>query len=138
MQIAYLEGLLSSVAKEFLNHVADAFGNGLSIKHVDFDAAFMEVRRKVDKEALQSKKPQGMRSFAETKKGQAVEKNKEEKGITTAPAKKKGKSGGGAGSDEDDDEEGDDEDAQDKAAEARSKSAGKAKNGTAKDKKKEE
>ena len=75
LQMAYLDSLLSMVAKEFVASIGDAFGDGLSIKHVDFDAEFMKCRQKVDKEAKEAKKPQAMRSFAETKKGKEVEKN---------------------------------------------------------------
>mmetsp|Transcript_113810 Transcript_113810/g.317869 ORF Transcript_113810/g.317869 Transcript_113810/m.317869 type:complete len:597 (-) Transcript_113810:142-1932(-) len=103
LQIAYLEGLLSMVAKEFLSHVADAFGNGLSIKHVDFDSAFLECRRKVDKEALESKRPKNAKSFTDAKKGTAAEKSREEKSLPGSSPEnaKKGKSGEGG---DDDDE----------------------------------
>jgi len=134
LQIAYLEGLLSMVAKEFLNQVADGFGNGMNIKHIDFDKAFMEVRRKVDKEQMESKRPKAMRSFADTKKGQEVQKNKEEKGLPASQGKKKGgKSSAGNDEDDDDDEGGDDGEDVQKVADARAKLQGKAaKNGTKK------
>merc|ERR1719277_2301586 len=99
MQIAYLEGLLSSVAKEFLNHVGDTFGNGLNLKHVDFDAAFMEVRRKVDNEAREARRA----------KPKAVPKNKDEKAAAMASA----------GGNEQDEEDGDD--AKKRVADARAK-----------------
>mmetsp|Transcript_20036 Transcript_20036/g.51226 ORF Transcript_20036/g.51226 Transcript_20036/m.51226 type:complete len:596 (-) Transcript_20036:118-1905(-) len=105
LQIAYLESLLSSVAKEFVNSIGDAFGNGLSIKHVDFDAEFGKVRQKVDKEAREAKRPQAMRSFADTKKGKEVVKSNDEKGISNAP-KKKVKGGKDGEEDEDDDGDG--------------------------------
>lgn len=100
LQMAYLESLLSSVAKDFLNHVSGAFGNGLSIKHIDFDADFSKARQKADKELLESKRPRGMRSFSDTKKGQQVQKNAEEKGLSGGASGKKSKGG-----DEDDDDE---------------------------------
>jgi len=111
LQIAYLEGLLERAAKEFLVHVGSAFGNGLSIKHVDFDADFMKVRQKADRELLESKKAAKMRTFADTKKGKDVQKNKEEKGISGA-VKKKSKGGkeekenASDNDDEDEDEDG--------------------------------
>eukprot|EP00440_Ansanella_granifera_P071189 gb/GFBE01077261.1/.p1 GENE.gb/GFBE01077261.1/~~gb/GFBE01077261.1/.p1 ORF type:complete len:597 (+),score=182.70 gb/GFBE01077261.1/:1-1791(+) len=113
LQMAYLEGLLSLVAKEFLNHIGNAFGNGLNVKHVDFEQEFLRCRQKADKEMKESKRAGGMRSFAETNKGAAVKKNQQEKGIA-APSSKKGK---GADGDEDEDEDGDAE----KVAEARAK-----------------
>mmetsp|Transcript_28302 Transcript_28302/g.85311 ORF Transcript_28302/g.85311 Transcript_28302/m.85311 type:complete len:608 (-) Transcript_28302:88-1911(-) len=128
LQLAHLEGLLSSVAEKFLNHVAGGFGNGLNIKHVDFDAAFMEVRRKVDKEALAAKRGQGSqgnRNAVDATKGAATS------------AKTKGQSGATGGGKGEDDSEGDDDDAKDKLTEARAKLLGK-KNGAGKDKKKEE
>merc|ERR1719464_1966233 len=88
LQMAYLESLLERAAKEFLVHVGSAFGNGLNIKHVDFDADFLKVRQKADKELLEAKRASKMRSFADTKKGQEVQKNKEEKGISSAPKRK--------------------------------------------------
>jgi len=99
LQIAYLEGLLSAVAKEFLSHVADAFGNGLSIKHVDFDAAFLECRRKVDKEAQEARRPKPQQNFAAAKKG-ATDKNGPEKGLPASAQKSKSGEGGDAEDDE--------------------------------------
>mmetsp|Transcript_17488 Transcript_17488/g.52584 ORF Transcript_17488/g.52584 Transcript_17488/m.52584 type:complete len:589 (+) Transcript_17488:90-1856(+) len=116
LQMAYLDSLLSIVAKEFVASIGDAFGDGLSIKHVDFDAEFMKCRQKVDKEAKEAKKPQAMRSFAETKKGKEVEKNSDEKGI--AAPKKKAK---GGKDNEDEDEDGDGGG----SAKAKAKAAGK-------------
>lgn len=122
LQIAYLEGLLSMAAKEFNHHIANSFGSGLTIKHVDFDQDFLRCRQKADKELKESRRPGGMRSFADTKKGADVQKNREEKGLP-APAKK-GKSGGADGEKDEDDEE---DDAA-KVAEARAKlAAGKTK-----------
>eukprot|EP00434_Breviolum_minutum_P024014 symbB.v1.2.021191.t1/scaffold1779.1/size154953/19 len=119
LQIAYLEGLLSMAAKEFNHHIANSFGSGLTIKHVDFDQDFLRCRQKADKELKESRRPGGMRSFADTKKGADVQKNREEKGLP-APAKK-GKSGGADGEKDEDDEE-------DDAAKARAKlAAGKTK-----------
>mmetsp|Transcript_98798 Transcript_98798/g.175947 ORF Transcript_98798/g.175947 Transcript_98798/m.175947 type:complete len:593 (-) Transcript_98798:131-1909(-) len=117
LQMAYLEGLLSMVAKDFMHHVGNAFGNGLTVKHVDFDADFLKCRQKADKEFKDSKKAGGMRSFADTKKGADVQKNQQEKGIA-GPSKK---SKGG----DDDDEEGDGD--ADKRKEARDKLTGKSK-----------
>ncbi|CAK8989935.1 unnamed protein product [Durusdinium trenchii] len=117
LQMAYLEGLLSMAAKEFSHHIATSFGGGLNIKHVDFEKDFLRCRQKADKELKESRKPGGMRSFEDTKKGADVQKNREEKGLP-APAKK-GKSGGTDGDKEEDDEE---EDAA--VAEARAKLAG--------------
>ncbi|CAL1162259.1 unnamed protein product [Cladocopium goreaui] len=114
LQMAYLEGLLSMAAKEFNHHIAN-FGSGLTIKHVDFDQDFLRCRQKADKELKESRRPGGMRSFADTKKGADVQKNREEKGLP-APAKK-GKSGGADGDKDEDDEE---DDAA-KVAEARAK-----------------
>lgn len=114
LQMAYLEGLLSMAAKEFNHHIAN-FGNGLTIKHVDFDQDFLRCRQKADKELKESRRPGGMRSFADTKKGADVQKNREEKGLPAAA--KKGKSGGADGDKDEDDEE---DDAA-KVAEARAK-----------------
>jgi len=99
LQMAYLDGLLSLVAKEFMHHVGQSFGNGLTIKSVTFDSDFQKCRQKADKELKESKRPSGMRSFAETKKGAEVKKNQEEKGISGSSSKK-GRSG--AGDDDDD------------------------------------
>jgi len=116
LQMAYLEGLLAMVAKEFVQHVSNSFGNGLTIKHVDFDQDFLRCRQRADKELKDSRRPGGMRSFADTKKGAEVQKTREEKGLPpTLSASKKGKSGG---ADDEDDE--DDADAA-KVAEARAK-----------------
>jgi len=136
LQIAYLEGLLERAVKEFLVHVGSAFGNGLNIKHVDFDADFTKVRQKADRELLESKKVQKMRSFADTKKGQSVQKNKEEKGISTI-SKRKSRSGKdekeniSGNDDEDDDDDGEPSDgaAPEAPAEARQKQLAKAKGG---------
>eukprot|EP00439_Symbiodinium_sp_Y106_P020396 s1474_g2.t1 len=134
LQMAYLEGLLAMVAKEFVQHVSNSFGNGLTIKHVDFDQEELVVQDlkggdlelgqleqillrdlcpAADMELKDSRRPGGMRSFADTKKGAEVQKTREEKGLPpTLSASKKGKSGGA------DDE--DDADAA-KVAEARAK-----------------
>ncbi|CAE8631677.1 unnamed protein product, partial [Polarella glacialis] len=131
LQLAYLEGLLAYAAKEFVHSIGSTFGNGLSIKHVDFDADFRKAQQKADKELKESKNVRTMRSFDQTKKGSGVLKNKEEKGIT-GPAKKKS---GGAGEDDEEDEEGDDDGKG--VAEARAKLAAKAKGVPAPFKKKE-
>merc|ERR1719356_1428554 len=98
--MSYLNALLSMAAKEFLSHalpdlstVADAFGNGMTLKRVDFDADFTKVMKKADKDFQESKRPKQMRSFAETKKGQEVIKNSEEKGLDKKAPKKKSKNG---------------------------------------------
>lgn len=133
LQIAYLEGLLERAAKEFLGHVGSAFGNGLTIKHVDFDADFLKVRQKADRELLESKKVAKMRSFADTKKGQEVQKNKEEKGISsTAKRKSKGakdEKENISGEDEDDDDDGETDGTGAAIAESRQKLMAKAKGG---------
>lgn len=116
LQMAYLESLLSSVAKDFLNHVSGAFGNGLSIKHIDFDADFVKARQKADKELMESKRPRGMRSFADTKKGLQVQKNAEEKGLSGGASGKKSKGG-----DEDDDDDDEDADNSKAVSQAREK-----------------
>mmetsp|Transcript_15435 Transcript_15435/g.42438 ORF Transcript_15435/g.42438 Transcript_15435/m.42438 type:complete len:613 (+) Transcript_15435:133-1971(+) len=110
LQMAYIEALLSLAAKEFLSRVTDVFGNGMNIKHFDFDDDFTKVLKKATKDYQESKRPRAMRSFAETKRGQDVIKNAEEKNITKG-SKKKGKNGGtnaGSGSDDGgDDDDGD-------------------------------
>jgi len=136
LQMAYLEGLLERAAKEFLNHVGSAFGNGLNIMRVDFDADFQKVRQRADRELLESKKAAKMRSFADTKKGQEVQKNKEERGIATNSKKKtKGAKESAEGNDEEDDEDGDgepQEGADEAVTEARQRLLAKAKNGAKK------
>ncbi|CAJ1404016.1 unnamed protein product [Effrenium voratum] len=112
LQIAYLEGLLTMVAKEFVHHLGNGFGAGMTIKHVEFDQDFLRCRQKADKELKDSRRQGGMRSFENTKKGADVQKNREEKGL---PAKK---SKSGADGEKDDEDE---EDAAAKVAEARAK-----------------
>jgi len=103
LTVTHLDRLLELASKEFVNHVGDTFGNGLNIKRVDFDATFMEVRRKVDNEAREARRA----------KPKAVPKSKDEQ--STA----KGNAGGNDGDE--------DEDAKRKVAEARAKMlAGKA------------
>ncbi|CAE7341436.1 SRPRA [Symbiodinium natans] len=122
LQMAYLEGLLAMVAKEFVQHVGNSFGNGLTIKHVDFDQDFLRCRQRADKDLKEARRQGGMRSFADTKKGAEVQKTREEKGLP-ATSSKKGKSGGADDKDEDDE---DDADAS-KVAEARGKLGAKSK-----------
>merc|ERR1712203_352488 len=57
-----------------------------------------------DKEQMQQKKQTTMRSFADTKKGQAVIKSQTEKGIDTKPKKKGGNADKGDSDGEDDEE----------------------------------
>lgn len=111
LQLSYLESLLDRAANEFLGHVGSAFGNGMTIKNVSFDADFLKIRQKCDREALEAKKTAKMRSFADTKKGQDVAKNKDEKGLP-ATAKKNGKKDdkNNDNENEDGDSDGDDED----------------------------
>lgn len=108
LQLSYLESLLERTANEFLGHVGGAFGNGMTIKNVSFDADFLKIRQKCDREALEAKKAAKMRSFADTKKGHDVAKNKEEKGLPVKNGKKDGKKT--ANENEDGDSDGDDED----------------------------
>lgn len=127
LSVAYLDSLLSMVGKEFLNHIGSTFGNGLHIKHVDFDAAFLEVRRKVDKEALESRRPK-----AAAKPKTAVSQGQGQ-GAGQGSSKANTKKG-------DDDEDGDG--AKDAAAAAgvvdpRAKLLAKARNGTTPKKKEE-
>merc|ERR1719382_42847 len=76
-----------------------------------------------------------MKSFGETKKGKDIQKNREEKGLTSAPAGKSSKGKSGAAGNEDSDTEGnDDEAAPDKVSAARAKLMGKAKAGAGKKK----
>mmetsp|Transcript_43247 Transcript_43247/g.123280 ORF Transcript_43247/g.123280 Transcript_43247/m.123280 type:complete len:620 (-) Transcript_43247:94-1953(-) len=144
LQLSYLEGMLERVAKEFLNHVGSAFGSGLNIKHVDFDADFLRIRQKTDKELQESKKASKMRSFADTKKGKDVKKNQEEKGITTT-SKKKVKGGKeekeNLSGNDDEDEDEDEAEAEDKpgaGSEVRQRLAAKTKPGPPKKKEKEQ
>lgn len=133
LQMAYLEALLAMAGKEFVALVADAFGNGLSIKHVDFDAAFLKARHKADKDLLESRRPKAAMTFAETKKGQEVLKKHEERGGNSAPAKNKDKS-----KENGDDEDDDDGAKGDAVAEARKKMLAKAKGAPKKKEVKEE
>lgn len=104
LQIAYLEGLLETAAKNFLTHIVDDFGNGMKIKKVDFDADFRKLLQKVDKDFAESKRRSVMKSFSETKKGLEVLKNKDGNAPAAKPSKK-GKDG--KGEDEDGGEGGD-------------------------------
>lgn len=104
LQMAYLETLLSLVGKEVMHQIGHCFGSGMSIKNISFDAEFAKCRQKADKELKDSKRSSGMRTFADTKKGAAAEKNKQEKGIT-GPAKKSKGGSGAAGEDGDEDDE---------------------------------
>eukprot|EP00928_Gymnodinium_smaydae_P061657 TRINITY_DN45691_c0_g1_i1.p1 TRINITY_DN45691_c0_g1~~TRINITY_DN45691_c0_g1_i1.p1 ORF type:complete len:634 (+),score=211.44 TRINITY_DN45691_c0_g1_i1:69-1904(+) len=123
LQMAYLEALLALAAKEFINKVTDGtgkslaevFGAGMTIKRVDFDADFRKVVKKADKDYAESRRAKPMKSFAETKKGQEVAKNKEDKGI---PSKAKVKNGKDKG---DDDEGGEDEEEAEAAPEKQPK-----------------
>lgn len=102
LNVTHLDRLLDLAAKEFLNQVGETYGNGLSIKHVDFNAAFMEVRRKVDTEAREARRA----------KPKAVQK-KAEKGSTNQT--KKGEKSG----DDEDDEGGDDDGGNDAASKSK-------------------
>jgi len=135
LQLSYLESLLERTANEFLGHVGSAFGNGMTIKNVNFDTDFLKIRQKCDREALEAKKAAKMRSFADTKKGQGVVKNKEEKGLPVA-AKKNGKKDDkkNDNENEDGDSDGDDEDDTVDAKDARQKLLAKAKSGSTKKK----
>jgi len=118
LQMAYLESLLAMATKEFFKQFSDSFGNGLTLKRVDFDATFLEVRKKADREQMEARKPKGMKSFGETKKGQEVLKSREEKGLPTHEAKSKGGGGGGGDEEDDDGGEGGEEDSAAAAREA--------------------
>jgi len=93
LQLSYLEALLSAMAAEFVSQVTEKFGNGMEIKHVDFDADFRKILMKADKDFKESKKNVGMRSFSDTKKGKDAIKNAEEKGNTPLDQKSKKKGG---------------------------------------------
>jgi len=137
LQLTYLEGLLASVAKEFVNRIGDAFGNGLQIKHVDFDADFKKVLQKADKDHLESKRPRAMKNFQEPKKSQAQQKSNGEKTVGGVPSKAKGKNDTDAdadGNEEDDDEAAGAQPAAEDVNEARKKLMAKAKNGPTKKK----
>lgn len=138
LQIAYLESLLAMAAKEVLRYVADGFGNGLNIKHIDFDADFLKIRQKADKELLESRKARTMKSFEDTKKGQEVQKQREERGITPAAPKKKSKGKEDKDGEDDDDDDDDASPNADAVTEARQKLLAKAKGGPKKKEVKEE
>jgi len=138
LQLSYLESLLERTANEFLGHVGSAFGNGMTIKNVNFDADFLKIRQKCDREALEAKKAAKMRSFADTKKGKEVAKNNKEKGLPAA-TKKNDKKDGNTNDNEDEngDSDGDDEDENGAAKilpDARQKLLAKAKGGSTKKK----
>lgn len=97
LQIAYLDALLNAASKEFLNHVGDAFGNGMSIKRVDFDSTFLEVRKRVDKLQMELKRARVLKPVVDNKKGKDGQNNTGE-----AIRSESGKSGNdtGAGDDE--------------------------------------
>lgn len=78
LTVSNLDRLLELASKEFVKVVGDTFGNGLNVKRVDFDAAFNEVRRKVDNEAREARRA----------KPKAVPKSKDEQNTA------KGKPGG--------------------------------------------
>lgn len=138
LQIAYLESLLAMAAKEVLRYVADGFGNGLNIKHIDFDADFLKIRQKADKELLESRKTRTMKTFEDTKKGQEVQKQREERGITPAAPKKKSKGKEDKDGEDDDDDDDDASPTADAVTEARQKLLAKAKGGPKKKEVKEE
>lgn len=110
LQITYLEGLLEAAAKEFMKSLTSlgGFDNGMSIKRVEFDAEFRKVLQKTDAALMESKRSRPMKTFADTKKGQEVLKNKADKGELPSEGKRRGKKGG-KGEDGDSDEDEDDE-----------------------------
>eukprot|EP00927_Polykrikos_kofoidii_P066348 TRINITY_DN61965_c0_g1_i1.p1 TRINITY_DN61965_c0_g1~~TRINITY_DN61965_c0_g1_i1.p1 ORF type:complete len:641 (+),score=158.33 TRINITY_DN61965_c0_g1_i1:101-1924(+) len=77
LQLTYLESLLTSAAKEFVNQVSDTLGNGMNIKRVDFEASFRKVILKADKERMESRRPRQMSSVCSTKKGKDILKSGE-------------------------------------------------------------
>lgn len=110
LPLTYLEALLSQVSKEFIstvNETLNGFGDGLTLKHVDFDVQFRKIREKCDKEKQAAqRKGATMKSFAETKKGMEAQKNKQEKGIAEPKRKAKGRSDEADGDEEEEEEEG--------------------------------
>lgn len=120
MSVTQLDRLLDLVAKGFLQHVSATFGNGLNIKHVDFDSTFLEVRRKWDTEMKEAKRA----------KPKVIPQKNDKSSAPAAKGKEDGKSS-------DNDEEGDDGDGGDdeanrnKVSGARAKLMAKGKNGAA-------
>jgi len=102
LQIAYLEQLLSGVAKEFVSHIVDDFGNGMNLKQVNFDADFQKVMLKTSAQMKASRRSTPMKTFAETKKGTEVMKNMKEKGLTARTKKKPSQANNSSSDDEDD------------------------------------
>mmetsp|Transcript_69731 Transcript_69731/g.167404 ORF Transcript_69731/g.167404 Transcript_69731/m.167404 type:complete len:613 (-) Transcript_69731:153-1991(-) len=113
LPLAYLEGMLSHAAEKFLVHVGGAFGRGMSIKSVDFDADFKKIMQKANEQLAELKKQKNIRSFADTKKGQEVLKSQEENGVVK---KKKTKSKEGKENVGDEDSDDDDADQPDEKA----------------------
>merc|ERR1719329_1231661 len=82
LQMPYLEGLLDAVAKKFLDQVvegmgrlADVFGNGLSVKRVDFDKDFKATLEKIDMKQRELRRGgSAIKSFADTSKGKEITK----------------------------------------------------------------
>merc|ERR1719329_58029 len=82
LQMPYLEGLLEAVAKKFLDQVvegmgrlADVFGNGLSVKRVDFDKDFKATLEKIDMKQRELRRGgSAIKSFADTSKGKEITK----------------------------------------------------------------
>mmetsp|Transcript_58761 Transcript_58761/g.137170 ORF Transcript_58761/g.137170 Transcript_58761/m.137170 type:complete len:614 (+) Transcript_58761:88-1929(+) len=105
LQMVYLEGLLAHAAERFLNHVGGAFGNGMSIKRVDFDADFKKVMQKANEQLMELKRQKQIRSFADTKKGQEVIKHQEENNIPKPKKKEKSKDKDNGSDNESDDDD---------------------------------
>jgi len=110
LQMPYLEGLLEAVAKKFLDQVvegmgrlADVFGNGLSVKRVDFDKDFKTTLEKVDNKQRELRRGgAGIKNFADTSKGKEITKKQ-------GGDAKKGKAGKDGEEDGDDGDDGDGE-----------------------------
>mmetsp|Transcript_21297 Transcript_21297/g.38897 ORF Transcript_21297/g.38897 Transcript_21297/m.38897 type:complete len:616 (-) Transcript_21297:60-1907(-) len=112
LQMVYLEGLLAHAAERFMNHVGGAFGNGMSIRRVDFDPDFKKIMQKANEQLMELKKQKQIRSFSDTKKGQEVMKHQEENNVPKPKKKEKSKD-----KENGSDNESDDDDAQGQDAE---------------------
>uniref|UniRef100_A0A0G4HDE6 SRP54-type proteins GTP-binding domain-containing protein n=1 Tax=Chromera velia CCMP2878 TaxID=1169474 RepID=A0A0G4HDE6_9ALVE len=147
LPVEYLESLLNLCKSEFVAALGGKVGMhcaDLSLP-LNFEAKFKQILDRCDRQQLDSKKRGGMRSFADTKRGQEVIKDKggkgggkggKKKGQGNVEAESEGEEGGGDG-EEDPTQEGEGEDQQAKILAARAKLQARMKGGNTKKKKEE-